>query len=205
VPTGGLTPASVAAYDDPKIEARYPFDMAAARKLMAEAGYGDGFEVTLDCPNNRYVNDEEICQALAAMWAQLKIKVRVSAMPRVLFFPKVEKLDTSLYLYGWGGAITDAESIFGPVFRNRGERGIGAYNYGNWRNDKFDSLAAQSSVEIDPKKREQLIKSALTELKEQFQVLPLHRQMIPWAARSNVNVVHRADNWFEVSWVTLGK
>jgi len=126
-------------------------------------------------------------------------------MPRVLFFPKVEKLDTSLYLYGWGGAITDAESIFGPVFRNRGERGIGAYNYGNWRNDKFDSLAAQSSVEVDPKKREQLIKSALTELKDQFQVLPLHRQMIPWAARSNVSVVHRADNWFEVSWVTLGK
>ncbi|PND37588.1 ABC transporter substrate-binding protein [Paucibacter aquatile] len=204
VPTGGLTPASVAAFDDPKIEARFPFDIAGARKLMAEAGYADGFEVTLDCPNNRYINDEEICQALAAMWAQLKIKVRVSAMPRVLFFPKLEKLDTSLYLYGWGGAITDAESIFAPVFRNRGERGIGAYNYGNWRNDKFDSLAAQSSVEIDPKKREQLIKSALMELKEQFQVLPLHRQMIPWAARSNVSVVHRPDNWFEVAWVNIG-
>jgi len=205
VPTGGLTPASIAAYDDPKIEARFPFDMAAARRLMAEAGYADGFEVTLDCPNNRYINDEEICQAVAAMWAQLKVKVRVSAMPRVTFFPKIEKLDTSVYLYGWGGAITDAESILTPVFRNRGERGVGNYNYGNWRNDKFDQLAAQSSVEPDPKKREQLIKAALTEFKEQVHVIPLHRQMIPWAARSTVSVVHRADNWLEMSWVTIAK
>jgi peptide/nickel transport system substrate-binding protein len=172
---------------------------------MAEAGYADGFEVTLDCPNNRYINDEEICQALAAMWAQLKVKVRVSAMPRVTFFPKLEKLDSSLFLYGWGGAITDAETIMTPVYRNRAERGVGAYNYGQVKNDKFDQLAAQSSVEADPKKREQLIKAALTEYKEQFHVLPLHRQMIPWAARSNVSVVHRADNWFELAWVSVGK
>ena len=179
--------------------------MAAARKLMAEAGYADGFEVTLDCPNNRYINDEEICQAVAAMWAQLKVKVRVSAMPRVTFFPKIEKLDTSVYLYGWGGAITDAESILTPVFRNRADKGVGNYNYGNVRNDKFDQLAAQSSIEPDPKKREQLIKAALTEFKEQVHVIPLHRQMIPWAARANVAVVHRADNWLEMSWVNVSK
>ncbi|RQO63047.1 ABC transporter substrate-binding protein [Paucibacter sp. KBW04] len=205
IPTGGLTPSAVAAFGDAALDARYPFDVAAARKLMAEAGYANGFEVMLDCPNNRYVNDEEICQALAAMWAQLKIKVRVSAMPRVTFFPKLEKLDSSLFLYGWGGAITDAESILTPVYRNRGERGVGAYNYGNVHNDKFDALAAQSSTEPDPKKREQLIKAALQEYKEQFHVLPLHRQMIPWAARSNINVVHRADNWFELSWVQIGR
>lgn len=204
VPTGGLTPSLAAAYGDAQIEQRFPYDMAAARKLMAEAGYADGFEVTLDCPNNRYINDEEICQAVAAMWAQLKVKVRVSAMPRVTFFPKLEKLDTSVYLYGWGGAITDAESILTPVYRNRADKGVGAYNYGNWRNDKFDQLAAQSSVEPDPKKREQLVKSALTEMKEQVHVIPLHRQMIPWAARANVTVVHRADNWLELAWVTVG-
>ena len=204
LPTGSPTPSQTAGFYDAALEARYPFDIAAARKLMGEAGYPDGFEVTLDCPNNRYVNDEEICQALAAMWAQLKIKVRVSAMPRVTFFPKLEKLDTSLFLYGWGGAITDAESVLTPVYRNRGERGVGLYNYGNVRNDKFDALAAQSSVEADAAKREQLIKAALTEFKEQFHVLPLHRQMIPWAARSNVGAVHRADNWLELSWVTVG-
>ncbi len=204
LPTGGLTPTSSGAYNDPALEARLPYDVAAARRLMAEAGYPDGFEVTLDCPNNRYINDEVICKALAAMWAQLKIKVRVSALPRALYFPKVEKLDTSLYLYGWGGNITDAEVIMTPVYRNRGERGVGYYNYGNVRNDKFDALAAQSSIEQDPKKREQLVKAALTEYKEQIHVIPLHRQMIPWAARSNVSVVHRADNWLQVSWVNVG-
>jgi peptide/nickel transport system substrate-binding protein len=205
VPTGGLTPSPLGAYNDPTIETRYPFDVAAARKLMADAGFADGFEVTLDCPNNRYINDEEICLAVATMWAQLKVKVKVNAMPRVTFFPKVEKLDTSVYLYGWGGAVTDAETMMTPVLRNRGEKGVGYYNYGNFRNDKFDALAAQSSVEADPKKREQLIKAALMEVKEQVNIIPLHRQMIPWAARKNVSVVHRADNWFEVGWVTVGK
>ena len=187
------------------IEKRLPYDIALAKKLMAEAGYGDGFEVTLDCPNNRYINDEEICIALAGMWAQLKIKVKVNAMPRATYFPRLEKFDTSMYMLGWGGAITDAETVLTPVMRNPGEKGIGAYNYGRSRNDKFDDLAARSSSEADPKKRQELIKAAFTEWKEQVHSIPLHRQVIPWAARTHVNVVHRADNWFEVQWVTISK
>nr|WP_316644015.1 ABC transporter substrate-binding protein [uncultured Roseateles sp.] len=204
-PTGGLTPSPLGAFNDAELEKRYAYDIAAARKLMAEAGYPDGFEVTLDCPNNRYINDEEICLALASMWAQLKVKIRVAAQPRVTYFPKIEKLDTSMYMLGWGGAITDAETTFTPVLRNRGEKGVGSYNYGNSRNDKFDALAAQSSVEADPKKREELIRAALREYKDQVHVIPLHRQVIPWAARQNVTVVHRPDNWFEVAWVTIAK
>jgi len=203
-PTGGLTPSPLGSYNDPEIEKRYPYDMALAKKLMAEAGYADGFDVTLDCPNNRYINDERICIALAGMWAQLKVKVSVNGMPRATYFPKLEKHDTSMYMLGWGGAITDAETTLTPVLRNPGEKGVGFYNYGRSRNDKFDALAAQSSVEADTRKREQLVKAALKEFKESVHTLPLHRQVIPWAARSNVNVVHRADNWFEVQWVTVG-
>ena len=203
VPTGSYVPAPIANFNDPELEKRLPFDLPTARRLMAEAGYPDGFEVTIDCPNNRYVNDEEICIALAAQWAQIKVKVRVNAMPRSTYFQKLEKFDTSLYLLGWGGAVTDAETTMTPVMRNLGERGIGQYNYGRSRNDKFDALAAQSSVEPDPKKREELIKAALREWREQVHSIPLHRQVIPWAARSNVDVVHRADNWLEVPWVTI--
>jgi len=202
-PTGGLTPSPLGAYNDPEIEKRLPFDLAQAKKLMAEAGYPNGFEVTLDCPNNRYINDEEICLSLAAMWAQIGVKVKVQAMPRVTYFPKLEKLDTSMYMLGWGGAITDAETTLTPVFRNRGEKGVGFYNYGNVKNDKFDQLAAQSSVEGDAKKREELVKAALREYKEQVHIIPLHRQVIPWAARQNVSAVHRADNWFEWQWVNM--
>ena len=204
-PTGGLTPSALGAYNDAEIEKRLGYDLPAARKLMAEAGYGDGFEITIDCPNNRYINDEEICIALASMWAQLKVKVKVSAMPRATFFPKLEKYDTSLYLYGWGGSVTDAETLLTPVLRNRGSQGVGSYNYGGIQNDKADALAAASSVEPDPKKREELVKSALKEYKEQVNIIPLHRQMIPWAARSNVQVLHRADNWLEVAWVSVGR
>ena len=205
-PTGGMTPSPLGAYNDPELEKRLPYDLAAAKKLLAEAGYPDGFEVQLDCPNNRYINDEQICIALAGMWAQLKIKVKVVAQPRATYFPKLEKYDFSMYMLGWGGSVTDAETTLTPVMRNNlGEKGIGFYNYGHSRNDTFDALAAKSSVEPDPKKREELVKAALREWKENVHTLPLHRQVIPWAARSNVTVVPRADNWFEVQWVTVGK
>jgi peptide/nickel transport system substrate-binding protein len=205
VPTGGYTPSPKGAYDDADIESRLPFDLAAARRLMGEAGYPEGFEVVLDCPNNRYVNDEEICLALAAMWAQIKVKIKVNGMPRSTYFPKMEKWDTSMYMLGWGGAVTDAETTLTPVMRNPGPKGEGLYNYGRSRNDKFDALAAQSSVEPDAKKREALVKLTLREWKQQVHSIPLHRQMIPWATRSNVEVVHRADNWLEVPWVSINK
>jgi len=203
VPTGALTASPLAYYNDPAFEKRLPFDLAKARALMAEAGYYDGFEVTLDCPNNRYINDEEICIALAGMWAQLKVKVKVNAMPRATYFAKTDKLDTSMYMLGWGGSVTDAETTLTPVMRNRGDKGVGYYNYGNVRNDKFDAMAAASSSEADPRKREELVKSALREYSAQVHLIPLHRQIIAWAARTNIDAVHRADNWLEVSWVTI--
>jgi peptide/nickel transport system substrate-binding protein len=165
-PTGGITPSPLASYDDPQIESALPFDLAKAKALMAEAGYADGFEVTLDCPNNRYINDEEICIALAAMWAQAGVKVKVNAMPRATYFPKLEKLDTSMYMLGWGGAVTDAETTLTPVLRNRGEKGVGLYNYGRASNDKFDALAAARPASRPTRqKREELVKAALREYK----------------------------------------
>jgi len=202
-PTGSFLPTPLGHYNDPQFEQRLPFDLARARALMAEAGYPDGFEVTLDCPNNRYINDEEICIALASMWAQIKVKLKVNAQPRALWFPRMEKFDTSMYLLGWGGAVTDAETTFTPVLRTVADKGVGIYNWGRVRNEKFDKLAAASSIEPDAKKREGLIKAALKEYGDQVHLLPLHRQVIPWAARSNVEVVHRADNWLEVPWVTV--
>ena len=202
-PTGGITPSPLGGFNDPELEKRLPFDLEAAKKLMAEAGYAQGFEVTLDCPNNRYINDEEICQTLAAMWARLNVKIRVNAMPRTTYFPKVQKFDTSMYMLGWGGSITDAEVVLTPVLRSRGEGGIGAWNFGGAKDAKFDELAAASSKETDPKKREQLIKAALKQHNDQVLNLPLHRQVIPWAARQNVEVVHRPDNWLEWRWITI--
>ena len=203
VPTGGLTTSTKGGYDDPALETRLPYDLTAARKGLAEAGYADGFEVTLDCPNNRYINDEKICVALASMWAQLKLKVRVNAISRVLFFPKVEKQDTSLYLAGWGGGTVDAEIVLSPVLRNRGEQGVGYANYGGSVNDKADALAAASTVETDPAKRQGLVKAALQSFREQVNLIPLHRQVIPWAMRSTLQVAHSPANWLNADWVRV--
>ncbi|KQP13812.1 ABC transporter substrate-binding protein [Pseudorhodoferax sp. Leaf267] len=203
VVTGSVLPSPLGHYNDPAFERRLPFDLARARALLAEAGYPTGFDVTLDCPNNRYVNDEEICIALSAMWAQIGVKVRVNAQPRALYFPKAEKLDVSMYMLGWGGAITDAETTLKPVLRARGEGGVGYYNWGNVKNAKLDALAAASSQEADPARREQLIKAALREHDEQAHHIPLHRQVIPWAMRANVTAAHRADNWLEWRWVQI--
>ncbi len=202
-PTGGITASPLGSYKDPAIETRLPFDLAKARALMAEAGYADGFEVTIDCPNNRYINDEEICIALAGMWAQLKVKLRVNAMPRATYFPKLEKYDTSMYMLGWGGAVTDAETTITPVLRFPDGKGMGNNNSGRVKNDKFEALAAASSIEPDVKKREELVKAALREYTQQVHLIPLHRQVIPWAARRNVDPVHRSDNWLEVAWIKI--
>jgi peptide/nickel transport system substrate-binding protein len=203
VPTGNLMPSPLGTYNDPAFEQRLPFDLTRARALMTEAGYADGFEVTLDCPNNRYVNDEEICVALAAMWSQIKVKIKVNAQPRATWFPKMEKADTSMYMLGWGGAVTDADPTLTAVMRSVGEGGVGYYNWGRVKNDKFDQLAIASSAETDPQKREDLVKAAVREYQAQAHLIPLHRQMIPWAARNNVEVVPRADNWLEVAWVVV--
>lgn len=203
VPTGSITPSPLGGFNDPEIEKRLPYDVARAKALMAEAGYPNGFEVQLDCPNNRYINDEELCVALAGMWSQVGVKVKVVAQPRAQYFPKAEKLDVSMYMLGWGGGITDAETTLTPVMRSRGEGGVGYYNWGNVKNPKLDELAAASSKEPDTAKREQLIKAALREHNDQVHHIPLHRQVIPWAMRAHVNAVHRADNWLEWQWVTV--
>lgn len=202
-PTGAMVGSTLADFDDPAVEKRLPYDPAASRKLLAEAGYPQGFGITLDCPNDRYINDERICVTLAQMWAKVGVRVRVNAMPKSNYFPKLDKLDTSLYLMGWGGSFTDADAIFTPVMRNRGPNGQGYYNYGDYRDDTLDGLIDASSHEADPAKRESLIRQAFLREEQQVHYIPLHRQVIPWAMRSNVDVVHRADDWLEVKWITV--
>ena len=187
-PTGAMMPSPLGTYNDPELETRYP-----VRPRRREASCWPtpatptASRSTLDCPNNRYINDEEICIALAgdvgADQGQGARSTRCRARPTSR---SLEKYDFSMYMLGWGGSVTDAETTLTPVLRNNlGEKGIGFYNYGHARNDKLDALAAQSSTEADPKKREELIKAALTRVQaSSSRRMPLHRQVIPWAART---------------------
>ncbi len=200
-PTGAMSPGTE--MTTPEIEARLPFDRAAAKRLLAEAGYPHGFDVTLDCPNNRYVNDEKICEALSAMWTQVGVTTRVNAMPRAVYFPKLEKTDTSLYMLGWGGAATDAIFILQPVLSTYDGRGDGDFNYGRYTNATLDALTARIKVDMNAADRLDLIHQALLAQHTEINHLPLHRQVIPWATRANVSVRHRPDNWVIPMWAMV--
>lgn len=200
-PSGLLLPSP--AQSTPALEKRLPYDKAKAKQLLVEAGYPNGFDVTLDCPNNRYVNDEKICQALAAMWAQIGVTIKVNAMPRANYFPKLEKFDTSMYMLGWGGGTTDAIFILQPVLATYTGKGDGDYNYGRYTNPKLDALIAKLKVNMDPEERLGEIHDALAAHNAEINHLPLHRQVIPWATRKNVTAVHRADNQVMPYWVKI--
>ena len=202
-PTAVMFAPQVDGYDK-SLDAVVKPDRERARKLLAEAGYPQGFEVTLDCPNNRYINDEEICLAVAAMLAKIGIQTRVSTMPRATYFPKLEKFDTSMYMLGWGGAITDAQTMLSPVLHSPDPRtGSGSFNYGRYTNPKLDALIDAAAVETNGEKRREIIRQAIAEHNAQVHHVPLHRQMIPWAMRANVTVVHRADNAPSMEWGTI--
>jgi peptide/nickel transport system substrate-binding protein len=185
------------------MDKRHPYDPDAARKLLAEAGYPGGFGVTLDCPNDRYVNDEKICVALASMWAKIGVRVKINAMPKAIFFPKQEKLDTSLYLIGLGGALDDAVFYLKGGIHSRNERGAGDFNYGNVSNARLDALIDRIEGEVDLQKRHDEIVEAVKIQHDEVLQIPLHLQVIPWATRANVKVIHRPDNWMEAKWVRI--
>ncbi|HEX4763080.1 MAG TPA: ABC transporter substrate-binding protein [Usitatibacter sp.] len=202
LPTGAMIPTLGRSF--PELEPRLlPFDPDAARRKLAEAGYPDGFELGVLCPNNRYVNDERICTAVAAMFAKVGVRARVTALPRAQFFQKVDQLDISMHMYGWGGAATDPGFTLTPVIHGRDGKGRGDFNSGRFEDPALDRLIEAVEVEMDPDKRRALMLDAFRRVREQVYVIPLHRQVIPWAMRANVHALHRADNVVQPLWVRL--
>ena len=194
IPTGIPLPSPKGAGVPDSLEKRYPYDPAAAKKLLAEAGYPNGFGFTMHCPNDRYVNDEKICIALAGMWAKIGVNVRVETMPKTQYFQKAQKLDVSAFLLGWGGGNQDALTTLKSVMHSRDDKGSGDGNYGDFRNAELDKQIDIVETEMDMAKRQQSINRAVQILQDDVLVIPLHRQVIPWVSRANVQVIHRANN-----------
>ena len=203
VPTGITHPDPVTGGVDPALEKRLPYDPAAAKRLLADAGYPNGFGFTLNCPNDRYINDEKICTAVVAMWAKIGVNATLQTMPRAQYFQKLGRLDTSAYLLGWGGGSADAIYILKPVLHSRNAQGAGDGNYGDTRSERLDELTDQLEGEMDLAKRSAMIDEALKIVRDDVLTIPLHRQVIPWVSRANVSVVHRPSNFLTPIWVTI--
>jgi peptide/nickel transport system substrate-binding protein len=201
-PTGAMLAPQVHGWSK-ELAQRMPFDPERARALLREAGYADNLEFTLDCPNNRYINDEAICQAIVGMWARVGVKARLNAMPRATYFAKIQQFDTSAYLLGWGVPTFDALYTLQSLMRSRGQGGDGNFNLGGYKNERVDQMVDQIKVETDLKKRDALIAEVQRIHAQEVGHIPLHDQVIPWAMRKNVNVVHRADNRLEATWVRI--
>ena len=201
-PTGTLVSPQVNGWT-PKLHQRHPLDLPAARKLLAEAGYPNGFEIDFACPNNRYINDEEICQAVTAMWAKIGVKAKLRTLPLSTYFPMIQRYEASIYMLGWGVPTFDALYSLQSLLRSVGAQGDGNYNVGRYSNPQMDALIERMKKETDPKIRHGLIEKALQLSHDEVAYLPLHNQIVPWAMKSTIDMVHRADNRIDMRTVRV--
>jgi len=192
-PTGALIAHQVNGWT-PKADARWPYDAKAAQKLLAEAGYPKGFEVDFACSAGRYINDEQLCQAITAHWAKVGVKAKLRTLPFATYFPMIQRNEASIYLLGWGVPTFDAFYSLQSLIRTPGAGGDGNFNLGRYSDPQQDALIERIKKETDASTRSALIEKVLVQDHEAISHIPLYNQVIPWAATQKVDVPHRADN-----------
>jgi len=182
---------------------RLPYDPEASKKLLAEAGYPSGFEIKMNCPNDRYVNDGEICQAVAGMLARVGVKVNLEAETKGTYFPKILSRNTSFYLLGWTPGTYDSHNVLNAIIGTPDPSGRGQFNLGGYSNARVDELAKLVQSETDQAKRNAMIAEAFKIHQDEVGHLPLHQQALAWGMRKNVSLVQLPDNFNLFKWVVL--
>ena len=201
-PTGIIMSPYITGYPQ-GLNTRLPYDPAESRKLLAEAGYPNGFSVGLTCPNDRYVNDENICLAVVSMLAHVGIKIIPQIETRAKWIHQVNTLDVSMFMMGHAALPTaDAYSTMSEAIATRTEN-QGGLNAGRYSNPKFDSLLDQVEQELDPGRRDALIKEAMTLVRDDIAFIPLHQQPVIWAAKKGIDLHQGPDDdlrlWYVVA------
>ena len=185
-------------------DTRLPFDVEDAKALLAEAGYPDGFRLTLRCPNDRYINDEAICTALPPMLAQIGIELDVDAVPVSQYWGELQEGRFDMYLLGWSpGTFDAAHPIRFLMATPNEERKLGSWTFGNYSDPRVDELLPQIQQELDPETRQAMVDDAHRILNEDVVYIPLHIQPLVWAVRQGVEVQQRPDNFFLLRWVRV--
>ncbi|MCY7319160.1 MAG: ABC transporter substrate-binding protein [Ramlibacter sp.] len=201
-PTAMMIPPEVNGYSA-ELAKRMPFDVESSKKLLAEAGYPNGFEVTMNCPNDRYVNDGAICQAVAANLARANVKVKLEVETKGTYFPKILRRDTSFYMLGWTASTVDSHNVLYPIMSTPGEGGRGQFNLGAYSNPKVDELTDKVASETDTKKRNEMIRDAMKIHQDDIGHIPLHQQALNWGIKKNIDVVQWPDNGMMWRYVTV--
>ncbi|MEP2640677.1 ABC transporter substrate-binding protein [Roseobacter sp.] len=180
------------------------YDPDMARALLAEAGYADGFSFGLKCPNDRYLNDESVCQAVTGMLAQVGIRATLDTMPVQNYWPELRADNYDMYLLGWSPGTFDAEH---PVrflaSTPNEEKKLGSWNFGGFSNARVDALLPMIQSEIDDTKRQAMLDEATQILQDEVAYVPLYVQPLVWGAQANITMTQRPDNFFILRWVTV--
>jgi peptide/nickel transport system substrate-binding protein len=187
-PAGTIVPRSIHGYDA-RLDGRLPFDPAAARQLLADAGYANGFSLGLDCPNNRYINDEEICVALVGMFAKVGVRAELRTRPHVQHLQAIMAGTPDLFLLGWAAADTMDAHGFIKDLMHTPAGAKGSFNGGGYSNPRLDALEVLIAREADEARRRELIYQAVSLHKEDIGHIPLHTQTSAWAAREDLEAL----------------
>ena len=171
-----------------------PYDVDGARKLLAAAGYPEGFTITLAAPNNRYLNDDQIAQTVAQMLARIGIEAKVAAMPLAVYFSRARNLEFPFAMLGWGSFSGDL-ALRSLVMSFDAERGTGAWNWGRYSNPRLDRLVTEAFAAVDDRKREALAREAMALAMADRPVILLHHQLATWAMRKDLAYAARTDEY----------
>ena len=201
-PTGTLVSPQVAGWTE-GVGQRLPYSVDVAKKLMEEAGYPTGFEVDFACPNDRYIHDADICNAVMLMWARIGVMAKVRTMPMTSYFPMIQRNEASVYMLGWGVPTFDSLYSLQALVRSTNQGAGGEYNLGRYSNPQIDGMIDRIKVETDATARKKLMTQALQAAADNVAYIPLHDQVIPWAMKKNVQLVHRADNQLDMRHVRI--
>lgn len=183
---------------------RPAFDVDGAKALLAEAGYPDGFSFGLMCPNNRYLNDESVCQATVSMLAQIGLDAQLYAMPVQNYWPELRADNFDMYLLGWSPGTFDHEHpIRFLVSTPNEEKRLGSWNFGGFSNDRVDALLPMIQSEIDDTKRQAMLDEVTAIYQSEHAYVPLYVQPLVWGTGSNIELTQRPDNFFILRWVTV--
>lgn len=203
IPTGVANPPFVNGWT-PEFDAYPQPDIAKAKELLAEAGYPDGFTVTLDTPNNRYVNDEAISTAVVGMLGQAGIKVTLASRPIAQHSPLIQNSETDFYLLGWGVPTFDSAYIFNDLIHSK-EGHYGAYNVGGYSNPDLDAKIKTLATEVDFEKRNATIAEIWTKVQEDRVLLPIHNQVLAYATKKGLNIAVHPENQPRIYEMTKGE
>jgi peptide/nickel transport system substrate-binding protein len=203
VPTGVIMPPFVNGWTK-ELDAAPATDVAGAKKLLTDAGYPNGFTTTLHCPNDRYVNDEAICQAAVGMWGAIGIKVNMVSQSKSLHFPLIQKNppETDFFLLGWGVPTFDSDYIFSFLYHTR-EGSRGSWNATKYKNPDMDKLIQTLSAETDIAKRNATIATIWAKLKADVVYIPVHHQALSYGMKSDLDIPVDVSNQPKLKFVTF--